>query len=64
MRNEDATWCTNEKCSCKTNCWRWLGFYESEDIDPHLVRKHKGGDNCKFKIERSDSDGKAATIHA
>jgi hypothetical protein len=52
MKNEDATWCSNEKCIIKTKCWRWLGFCEEGEVDPGLVRKYNGGNNCRHYVKR------------
>lgn len=48
--NMDATWCTNESCSEKTKCWRWMGYFEGEFLDPQLVRHYDGGPDCEHMI--------------
>jgi hypothetical protein len=63
MQNEDATWCTNEKCTAKTKCWRWTGFFEGDEIDISMLRQHPGGDDCKHIIERLDH-GQETPVHA
>ena len=50
MYNEDATWCTNQECSCKVDCYRWIGFWEGEQLDPALVRHYEGGETCSMKV--------------
>jgi hypothetical protein len=46
----DARWCTNEACSEKTSCGRWIGFYEGDSLDPRLMQKHGGGPGCEYKL--------------
>lgn len=55
MYNEDAVWCTNEKCEVKTRCWRWIGFYEEDSgIDPQSVRHFEGGEKCAHRVVRDN----------
>lgn len=49
MRNEDATWCVNERCCCKLSCHRWSGFYEGTP-DPLVLRLYEGGPSCPHLI--------------